>query len=470
MTRTAFTCLTILLGVQGFAPARAAKLVRYPDYHAGKVAFAYLGDIWTADEDGKNVQRLTVHTARDINPRFSPDGRTIAFSSDREGNMDVYLIPAAGGAVKRLTIHSADDTVLDWTPDGKNILFASQRGEDFMGKLYVVSIDGGLPRDAGPDMGVAGSFSPDGSRLAVNRKAQSYWRKYYRGAYQSDITIMDVASKTFKDVTTFDGMDSWPLWSRDGHIYFVSDREGKGQTNIWRVGETGGDAEQITRFTSGDVRFPAISGDGKTIVFEHDFGIWKLDVASRAVKHVPLEIAAETQETLTEFKDYNSTVDDFDAAPDGKRIVFSVHGDLFTAPTDEGDLRQLSEGASRDLDVTYSPDGKSIAFISDQSGREEIHVVAADGAGPAKKSHRRRRSQNCSSYTWSPDSKTIAFVTSDHQSCLHRIGADGKGISEGAGVFHLWTDRQSGLVAGRQADRLFQDRRLPVRRHLSDPQ
>ena len=248
MTRPVFVCLTLLLGTQGFASAREAKLVRYPDYHAGKVAFAYLGDIWTADEDGKNIQRLTVHTARDIHPRFSPDGRSIAFSSDREGNMDVYLIPTAGGAVKRLTIHSADDTVLDWTPDGKGILFASQRGEDFMGKLYVVSIDGGLPRDAGPDMGVAGSFSPDGTKLAVNRKAQAYWRKYYRGAYQSDVTVMDLASKTFKDVTSFDGMDSWPLWSRDGHIYFVSDREGKGQTNIWRVGEAGGDAEQVTQF------------------------------------------------------------------------------------------------------------------------------------------------------------------------------------------------------------------------------
>ena len=212
----------------------------YPDYHAGKIAFAYLGDIWTADEDGKNIQRLTVHKARDIHPRFSPDGRSIAFSSDREGNMDVYLIPTAGGAVKRLTIHSADDTVLDWTPDGKGILFASQRGEDFMGKLYVVSIDGGLPRDAGPDMGVTGSYSPDGTKLAINRKAQAYWRKYYRGAYQSDVTVMDLASKTFKDLTSFDGMDSWPLWSRDGFIYFVSDREGKGQTNIWRVGEAGG--------------------------------------------------------------------------------------------------------------------------------------------------------------------------------------------------------------------------------------
>ena len=108
---------------------------------------------------------------------------------------------------------------------------------------------------------------------------------------------MDLSSRTFKDVTSFDGMDSWPLWGRDGFIYFVSDREGKGLTNVWRVRESGGQAEQVTRFNDGDVRFPGISGDGKTIVFEHDYGIWKLDVASREVKPIPLEISAETQET-----------------------------------------------------------------------------------------------------------------------------------------------------------------------------
>src|SRR5271165_2176356 len=219
MTRSIFLGLVVAAGLPGSTTAREAKLVRYPDYHGGKIAFSYLGDIWTADEDGKNINRLTVHTARDVHPRFSPDGRFIAFSSDREGNMDVYLIPTAGGAVKRLTIHSADDTVLD--------------------------------------MGVAGSYSPDGTKLAVTRKAQSYWRKYYRGAYQSDVTVMDLATKTFKVVAGFDGMDSWPLWSQDGFIYWVSDREGKGQTNIWRsAAGDGAQAEQITHFTTGDVRFP----------------------------------------------------------------------------------------------------------------------------------------------------------------------------------------------------------------------
>jgi tricorn protease len=418
----------LFLGLWSAATAREARLVRYPDFHGGKVAFTYLGDIWLSDADGKNLQRLTVHKARDVSPRFSPDGKTIAFSSDREGNMDVYVIPTAGGAVRRLTLHSADETVLDWTPDGKGILLASQRGEDFMGKLYVVPLDGGLPRDAGPDMGVAGSFSPDGTRLAINRKAQSYWRKYYRGAYQSDVTVMDVGAKTFKDLTSFDGMDSWPMWGRDGFIYFVSDREGGGLTNIYRVRETGGDAEPVTRFKSGDVRFPAISGDGKTIVFEHDFGIWKLDVASRDVRAIPLEIAAETQETLTEFRDFNSTADDYDLAPDGRRIVLSVHGEVFSVPTDEegGELRQLTEGAARDRDLQYSPDGKWVAYVSDESGREEIHLVAADGSGPSRKLTDNDALK--SAIVWSPDSKTIAFTTSERK--LYTIGADGKSLKE----------------------------------------
>jgi tricorn protease len=426
MKRIGTLALSLLLGAQGFAAAREAKLVRYPDYHYGKVAFAYLGDIWTANDDGTNVQRLTVHKARDIYPRFSPDGKWIAFSSDREGGLDVFIIPSTGGAAKRLTQHSADDVVLDWAPDGQSILFASQRGEGFMGKLYTVNLDGTKTQDAGPDMGVNGAFSPDGKKLVINRKGQAYWRKYYRGAYQSDVTVMDLASKTFKDLTTFDGLDSWPMWSKDGFVYFVSDRDGKGLTNIWCVPEDGGDARKVTEFSSGDVRFPGISSDGKTIVFEHDFGIWKLDVASKQVKPIRLDIAAETQEDLVEFRDFNSTVDDFDAAPNGRRIAFTVHGEIFTVPAEDGELRQLTDSPARDQDVSYSPDGKSIAFVSDKSGREEIYIVSADGAGEAKKITDLDTLN--SSMIWSPDSKSLAFTTSNGK--LYTIGADGNDLKE----------------------------------------
>src|SRR5688572_28116530 len=123
------------------AVGREAKLVRYPHYHQGRIAFAYLGDIWTADESGQNLRRITAHKARDVYPRFSPDGRWIAFSSDRNGNLDVFLIPSEGGAAKQLTFHSADDSVQGWVPDSRAVLFTSSRGEDFMGKLYTISTD-----------------------------------------------------------------------------------------------------------------------------------------------------------------------------------------------------------------------------------------------------------------------------------------------------------------------------------------
>ena len=400
LARSMTIALALATACAGAATAKEAKLVRSPHYHNGKVVFSYLGDIWTATEDGKNIQRITAHKARDVYPRFSPDGRWIAFSSDRNGSLDVFLIPAEGGAVKELTTHTASEKVLSWSPDGKNVLFTSARGEGFMPKLYTVAVTGGLAKDAGPDMGVDGAYSPDGLKLAVTRKAQAYWRKSYRGSYQSDVTVMDIAAKTFKDLTDFDGMDSWPMWSQDGHIYFVSDREGNGLTNIWRVSDSGGHAEKVTTFTAGDVRFPSMSSDGKIVVFEHDFGMWKLDLASKKTAPIKLDIAAETQENLTEYRDFNSEIDDFDSAPNGRRIAFAIHGEVFTAPVDEGDIAQVTEGASKDYNIEYSPDGKFIAFVSDRTGREEIYTVPAEGPGEPKKitDHDSLKP----SYSWSP--------------------------------------------------------------------
>lgn len=413
----------LLLGVISVS-AREVRLARYPHYHQGRIAFTYLGDIWTADETGANPRRLTVHRARDVYPRFSPDGKWIAFSSDRQGNLDVYIIPSSGGTAKQLTFHSADDTVLGWAPDSSAILFSAQRGEDFMPKIYTVNIDTARERSAGSDMGVYAGFSPDGRRLAINRRSQAYWRKYYRGSYQSDVTVLDLSTKKFTDLTDFNGMDAWPMWSRDGHIYFVSDREGNGipngVSNIWRVRESGGAAERVTSFTSGDVRWPAISADGKVIVFEHDFQVWKLDLASRKAAPVKLEIAAETQENLVEVRDFNSQLDDYDLAPSGRRIVFSTHGEIFTAPVEEGDLRQITSSAARDRDPQYSPDGKWIAFVSDRSGREELFVIASDGTGEPQQITNLDVLKN--SFSWSPDSKQIAYTSSDFKLRKYDVG------------------------------------------------
>jgi len=417
-----FAAAAMLLTFAVPRAANEARLVRYPHYHAGKVAFTYLADIWTADENGQNVRRITVNRARDVYPRFSPDGQWIAFSSDREGNLDVYIVPVAGGTPKQLTHHSADDTVLGWAPDSKSILFATNRAEDFAGKLYTVSISGGMPQNVGADMGIWASYSPDGSKLAINRHGQSYWRKYYRGSNQTDVTIMDIAAKKFTNVTDFNGLDSWPMWGRDGFIYFVSDREGRGLSNIYRVAEKGGTAEPVTTFKTGDVRWPSISADGKVITFEHEYGLWKLEVASRRATAIPLDIAAETQDNTAEIRTFNSEADDYSLEPAGRRVVFSVYGEVFTAPTEQGDLVQLTDGAARDQNPVYSPDGRRIAYVSDASGREEIYIAAADGAGqPEKISDVDALKLG---FSWSPDSKSIAYVSSDSK--LRRFDLESK--------------------------------------------
>jgi tricorn protease len=202
------------------------------------------------------------------------------------------------------------------------------------------------------------------------------------------------------------------MWSQDGHIYFVSDREGNGLTNIWRVPETGGQAERVTSFKTGDVRFPAMSADGKVIVFEHDFGIWKLDVGSRKTTSVKLNIAAETAENITEMRDFNSQADDYDLAPSGRSVVFSIHGEIFTTPVDEGDIRQITDSPARDKEPRYSPDGKWIAFISDMSGREEIYTVPVSGGEPQKVTDLDTLKFG---FSWSPNSKELAFVSSDNK-------------------------------------------------------
>ena len=420
-----FAIALLLFSFTSTVLAREAKLVRYPSYSNGRIAFTYLGDIWTADENGQNVQRLTVNKARDAYPRFSPDGKWIAFSSDRNGNLDVFIIPATGGTAKQLTHHSADDIVLGWTPDGSGVLFSSQRGEDFMAMLYVVSVNGGMPWHAGPDMGNAASFSPDGKRIAYNPKGQVYWRKYYRGAYATDVWIEDISTKKFSQLTDFDGLDSWPMWGKDG-IYFVSDRDGGGLTNIWRIGESGGKAEKVTSFKTGDVRFPSISADGRVIVFEHDFGIWKLDTASKKVTPIKLDIEAETEENDNEILSFASVAEDYDLAPNARRIVISTHGELFTVPVEEGDIHQITDSPARDVNVEYSPDGKWIAFISDRSGREELYVTAADGSGEAQKLTDIDALKL--GYRWSPDSKEIAFTASDDK--LRKVNVGNKQIVE----------------------------------------
>jgi tricorn protease len=269
------------------AVASEIKLARHPDYREGKIVFSYLGDIWVVNEDGANPRRLTVHPARDIHPRFSPDGKWIAFSSNRYGNYDIFIIPAEGGEAKRLTYHSAPDTVVGWSRDSKRVVFQSARGLLYPGiaNLYEVPIDGGLEQPLPTDWGFWGSYSPDGTRFAFNRHPMSWSRKHYRGSYAADLWVMDGRSKSYHklvDATLADEQkpnNFWPMYG-NGEIYFVSDRDvmAKAGTkevlasknNIWKVAEEGGQPVQVTHHTSGSLFWPSMSSDAKTIVYEEN--------------------------------------------------------------------------------------------------------------------------------------------------------------------------------------------------------
>ena len=406
------------------------RLLRHPTYHNGKVAFSYLGDIWIASETGGGATRLTDHKARDIYPRFSPDGAWIAFSSNRAGNYDVYVVPAAGGKARQLTYHSADDTVVGWSADGRKVMFQSVRGAGVfpsVANLYEVPVDNGVERPIPTDWGAWGSYSADGSKLAFTRHPTSWSRKHYRGSFASDLWVMDVAGRKFTKLgdPDYKGNSLWPMYGKGGDIYFVADRLAneknvvyggpevmKSVNNIWKIGDKGGKPTQVSRHTSGNLFFPSISHDGRVIVYEENFGLWKLDTATGKSSEIRIEIASDEKENAVELRTMTNDTEGFGLSPSGKRAAIAAHGEIFTIATDRGEVQRVTESPWRDLDPTWSPNGKWIAFTSDRSGREEIWIATERGLNAKKLTDSDTEKY---SMVWAPDSKSILYAASDHK-------------------------------------------------------
>ncbi len=443
MFRRASVAVALFMLALGTASPIAApvRLARHPDYHGGKVVFSYLGDIWMANEDGSNVHRLTDNLAREVYPRFSPDGRFIAFSSNRYGNNDVYVIASTGGTPKRLTYHTGADDVVGWTRDSEQVIFRASRGDGAfpsVATLYQVAAKGGQEQSLNLDWGYWGSYSPDGKSLVFNRHPATWSRRHYRGSYAADLWIADIAAKSYTKLLGDEQYNRyWPMWGADGSIYFVGDPlpneksvspgsldVRKSVNNIYKIAAKGGAPTQVTRHTDGGLFWPSMSSDGKVIVYEDNFGIWKLDVASGKSSEIKVDISSDDKQNEVEFETITNDVDAFDLSPSGRRAVISARGQIFTIATERGDITRVAPDrmASRNSAPKWSHDGKLVAFVSDRSGRDEIWISDPEGRTPKKITD---LDNEKGALVWTPDSTALLYTAADKKLYSYNI-AEGK--------------------------------------------
>ena len=397
------------------ANAGIIKFARYPNSGHSKLAFTYHGDIWIANLDGTNPKRLTDHSALDVNPRFSPDGKWIAFNSNRMGNDDVWLIPITGGEAKQLTFHTTGDNIQYWTPDGKGIIISTSRAVSGWGSpLHIVPLDGKIPYPMDMDMGRAGMISQDGSKIAFNRNSIRYWRKQYKGNNQTDIWVQDLKTKKITQLTDINTeefrnhvQDAYPMWGSDGMIYFLSERSGI--FNIWKISPQGGNPIQVTSHRKDGVQYPSISQDGKIITYENEFDLWKLNVPNGTPERITISLDFDVKKNSVEYLTADNTADGFAPCPKGAYLAVDYHGEIFIIPTEEGigEKKQVTSSPWRDRYQNWSPDGKYIGHVSDESLEEEIWLYEI-ASGKRKKITTHESTKR--SFVWSPDGKKIAYV------------------------------------------------------------
>ena len=309
-----------------------ARMLRFADVSAESIVFVYAGDLWTVPRKGGLARKLSSPKGQELFPKFSPDGKFIAFSGNYDGNTDVYLMAAAGGTPKRLTHHSAADLVVEWYPDGKQILYRSGMisPSQRFNRFFKQSVDGGLPETLSLPYGELASFSPDGNGIAFQFISREFrtWKRY-RGGMASDIWLYDFVENTSQKMTDFAGTDAIPMW-HENTIYFLSDRDERKKLNIWAYDLDAEEMHQITRFTEYDVKWPSIGPDA--IIFENGGKLHLLDLGSEASQPVSIQVPADLPEVRPRLKDLSKHIQSYSISPTGKRALFEARGEVLTVP------------------------------------------------------------------------------------------------------------------------------------------
>ena len=397
--------------------AGEARLLRFPATNGKEIVFSYAGDLYKVPAAGGEAQRLTSHVGYEMFPRFSPDGKTIAFTGQYDGNTEVYTMPATGGEPLRVTYtatNSRDDLgdrmgpnniVMTWIPDGQRIVYRNRISDGFSGKLFTVDKEGGLSEAIPLPEGGFCSYSPDGKQLAYNRVMREFrtW-KYYKGGMADDIWVYNPNSKTVENITNNVAQDIFPMWIGD-EIFFLSDRDRI--MNIFVYNTKTKQTAKVTDFTEYDVKFPSASGN--TIVFENGGYIYKMDAATRKAEKVNITLASDNIYARTDLKDGANYVTAASLSPDGARMVVTSRGEVFNLPVEKGVTKNITRSpGAHDRDAQWSPDGTQIAYISDATGETELYLQNAAGGEPMQLTH--KNDTYIRGFKWSPDSKKIVYM------------------------------------------------------------
>lgn len=379
-------CLVLCAGMAARAQERSPHplMLRNPDVSATHVCFVYANDLWVAPREGGPAARLASPPGREAFPRFSPDGRTIAFMGNYDGNTDLYTIPVEGGIPTRVTHHGAGENLSDWTPDGRLLFFTNAWSNMArQTEIYAVPASGGMPERIPVPYGAFGAISPDGTWLAYTQHTtDSRTWKRYRGGMATDIWLFNLKDYSSKLVTEWEGTDSLPMWHGTG-VYYVSDAGPEHRLNIWRFDTASGQRSQVTNFSDNDVRWPSIgpgpAGTGE-IVFQLGSSLMLLDLSSGRSSQVRVSIPGDLPAIRPQAKDASRTIQGADLSPTGKRVAIGARGDIWSAPAKEGPVRNLTRSDSvHERFPAWSPDGRWIAYFSDESGEYDLYVMPSDG-------------------------------------------------------------------------------------------
>jgi len=410
MNRTALTICLLL--AMNFLYAEGTRLLRQPTLSDSHVAFIYGADLWVTELETNQTLRLTNSGAIESNPHFSPDGKTIAFTSNRSGSNSVYIVPVEGGTPTRLTWYPASAKVCGWTTDGEKILYSSSRetAPTGFGRLWLVSKNGGPAKLLTKQWGADGSFSDDGKKIVIDRVSRwdVEWRAY-RGGQNTPLIILNLEDLSEELLPNEKQTDIQPLWLGET-IYFLSDRDWC--TNIWAYATQTKELSQITNFTGTDVKW--LSGKDNQLVFEREGYLHLMDTKTNQVTQLDIVIKGDFPWADVKWEDVSKSVRSASLSPTGKRAIMESRGEIFTVPVEHGNARNITQSSgAADRAPLWSPNGDKLAWFSDADGKGySLNIGPQDGLTPPK-SISIGESKLGWEPTWSPDGKYIAFTDDD---------------------------------------------------------